>query len=220
MPDYIPGSDSEFNNWQSNFINYLTNNAGNMGLVPEDLAPLTAAQSSWQTAYNDLIAAEAALSNAREHKNDTRQNYESSLRATSQRLQVSADVTDADRAALGLTIRDTVRTAAGVPTTRPLATIESSDRLQHKINFVDEDSPTRRAKPDGVLGCEIWVKIGDAPPTSPDELRFLGLDTATPYTAKFNAEDANKTAYYMLRWTNRSMEAGPWSETVGAFIRG
>ena len=220
MADYIPRSDSEFNDWQSNFIDYVTNNAGNMGLTPEDLAPLTAAQSSWQTAYNDLIAAEAALSNARENKNGTRQNYESSLRATSQRLQASTDVSDADRAALGLTIRDTVRTAAGVPTTRPLATIESSDRLQHKINFVDEDSPTRRAKPDGVLGCEIWVKIGDAPPSSPDELRFLGLDTATPYVAKFAPEDANKTAYYMLRWTNRSMEAGPWSETVGAFIRG
>ena len=69
MPDYIPRVGSEFNDWQSNFIDYVTNNAGNMGLTPEDLAPLTATQSSWQTAYNDLIAAEAALSNARVNKN-------------------------------------------------------------------------------------------------------------------------------------------------------
>ena len=71
MPDYIPRVGSEFNDWQSNFIDYVTNNAGNMGLTPEDLAPLTAAQSSWQTVYNDTIAAEAALSKELYQKGNT-----------------------------------------------------------------------------------------------------------------------------------------------------
>jgi hypothetical protein len=41
-----------------------------------------------------------------------------------------------------------------------------------------EMTPTRRAKPMGVLGSEIWVKVGDAPPNDPKELSFVALDTA------------------------------------------
>lgn len=45
--------------------------------------------------------------------------------------------------AISLRQLHTVKTAAGVPTTRPLATIESSDRLQDKISFVHEDKKRR-----------------------------------------------------------------------------
>jgi hypothetical protein len=31
---------------------------------------------------------------------------------------------------------------------------------------------TGEAKPDGVLGCEIWVKVGGVPPTDPSELQL------------------------------------------------
>lgn len=136
----------------------------------------------------------------------------------SQRLQATARVSDTVRAALGLKIRDTVRTEVGVPTTRPLATVDIRDRRPHKISFVDETNPNRRTKPKGVLGCEIWVKIGDAPPASSDDLEFIGLDTVTFYTAKFEAEDGNKIAYYMLRWSNLGGETRPWSQTVSALI--
>lgn len=46
-------------------------------------------------------------------------------------------------------------------------------------------------------------------PSSPDELIFVTLDTATPYIAEF---DGGKTAHYMLRWVKTNGEKGPWSE--------
>jgi len=81
-----------------------------------------------------------------------------------------------------------------------------------------EATPTSKAKPAGVMGAEIWVKCGDAPPTDPSQCGFLALDTRTPYTADYPGTDANKVAYYMLRWVKTRGEKGPWSETVSATI--
>ncbi len=96
--------------------------------------------------------------------------------------------------------------------------VHTSQRLRHVIVFVDELTPTRKAKPAGVMGAEVWVKVGDPAPTDPSELTFLSLDTRTPYTADYAGGDANKVAHYMLRWVNTRGEKGPWSETASATI--
>ena len=68
------------------------------------------------------------------------------------------------------------------------------------------------------MGAELWVKIGDPAPVDPSELKFLGVDSRTPYTADFVGADGGKTAHYMLRWVNTKGEQGPWSETASATI--
>jgi phage major head subunit gpT-like protein len=71
------------------------------------------------------------------------------------------------------------------------------------------------------MGCEIWVKVsavGEAAPSSADELSFLSLDTASPYVAEYDGANGGKTAHYMLRWVKTSGEKGPWSETISATI--
>ena len=82
----------------------------------------------------------------------------------------------------------------------------------------DEATPTRRAKPAGVRGAQVWVKIGDPALADPSELTFLATDTRTPYLAKFDGADAKKVAHYMLRWESTRGETGPWSETASATI--
>jgi hypothetical protein len=84
-----------------------------------------------------------------------------------------------------------------------------------QTNFV---TPTRKAKPAGVMGAEIWAKIGPTPPVDPSELTFLAVDTRTPYTTDFDGADGGKQAHYMLRWVNTRGETGPWSETATATI--
>jgi len=71
-----------------------------------------------------------------------------------------------------------------------------------------------------VMGAELWVKIGDAPPADPSELSFLALDTNTPYLAEYSGVQAGKKAHYMLRWVSTRGDKGPWSETVSATIGG
>ncbi|WP_017714874.1 hypothetical protein [Kamptonema formosum] len=218
MTSYIPRPDSEFNSWQTNFASYLSGNLEDLGLTEEQIAPIPEAQNKWLSAYNNHIAAQAAAESACQNKEDTRKAYQEALRRLVKQLQASPEVTDAQRMALGITVREASKRAVGVPVARPLARVDASDRLQHTIHFVGEDTPTRRAKPAGVMGCELWVKIGGAPPADPSELTFLGLDTATPYVAKYAGEHSGKIAHYMLRWVSTRGDRGPWSQTVSAMI--
>ena len=129
-------------------------------------------------------------------------------------------MTDAMRQGLGITVSKSTSSSLGKPTTRPIPRIELKGRYPLEIHFVDETTPTRKAKPSGIMGNEIWVKIGDPPPTDPKELTFVALDTATPYVMEFKGEDVGKIAYFMLRWVNRKGESKPWSQTVSMMIPG
>jgi hypothetical protein len=95
-----------------------------------------------------------------------------------------------------------------------------SGTLTHEIRFVDAANPSRRARPHGVIGCEIWVKVGDPAPAAESELTFLGLDTHSPYVAEYTMAEAGKTAHYRLRWVFTNGEKSPWSEIESATIAG
>ena len=102
-----------------------------------------------------------------------------------------------------------------------MVAVDFSKRLRHTLRYVDESTPTRRARPHGVIGAEVWVKVsapGDPPPSDPGELKFLLLSTRTPAVAEFPGPDGGKTAHYMVRWLSTRGEAGPWSETASATI--
>ena len=219
MADYIPAADGDFDAWQDNFITYATAHTADLGLDPLiDIPPLVAAQTTWTTDRAANTAAQAAAESARQAKDGARGGLEGVIRPLVARLQASPEVDDAEREALGITVRDTIPTRVEPPTTRPVISVDTSQRLRHTISFADEATPTRKAKPPGVRGAQIWVKIGDPAPVDPSELTFLATDTRTPYVADFDGADANKVAHYMLRWESTRGEPGPWSETASATI--
>ncbi len=194
-------------------------NAAALGLDPlVDIPPLTAAQGVWTTDRAAHTAAQAAAQAAREAKETARGGLEGVIRPLVARLQASSAVDDAERQALGITVRDTIPTPVGPPLTRPVVKVDTSQRLQHTISFADELTPTRTAQPAGVRGAQVWVKIGDPAPVDPSELTILATDSRTPYLATFDGADAEKVAHYMLRWESTRGETGPWSETASATI--
>ena len=124
---------------------------------------------------------------------------------------------------------------APTPTSRPLARVESGNRLTHTLRFTDESTPTRRGKPKGVQGAEVWLALADAntpapPLNSPsaqgggnapgraDSYKFLSPSSRGNLNAAFTAADAGKTAYYALRWVSTRGEKGPWSEVAAATV--
>lgn len=127
--------------------------------------------------------------------------------------------TDADRATMGITVRQSDRTPTPTPTSAPLARVDVGDRLRHTIRFMDQATPTRKAKPKGTIGAELRSKLVDtgAPtPTDPNALQFHSLSTDGSATATFESKDGGKTAVYMLRLVGPGGIAGPWSEPVAA----
>ncbi|HEY5591222.1 MAG TPA: hypothetical protein VIK55_09415, partial [Paludibacter sp.] len=91
---------------------------------------------------------------------------------------------------------------------------------QHTINFSDEASPRSKAKPEGVHGCEIYMKLDGDAPKEVSEMTYVATDTATPYVLTFDGAKTGKTIYYWLRWVNTRGECGPWSSTMSAMVVG
>lgn len=218
MSGYIPRRDADFHIWQQNFLTYAAAHQADLGLTAGDLAPLTGGQTDWAAALTAHTAAQNAAHGARAAKDRTRKPFEAAIRGLVGRIQANAAVSDADRAALGVTVPDRTPTPVAPPATWPSAWVESGQRLRQVLHFRDAQTPTRRAKPKGVRGAEVWVKIGGPPPAGPSELSYLGLATRTPHLVEFAEADGGKAAHYMLRWQNSRGEPGPWSETATATI--
>lgn len=214
----FPLRDAELNNYFITVVPYLISNKVRLGISAANITALTAMLTAWNTAYPPTTSASTRTQTLTDTKNASRQQFQDLLR------NIYADIAEsvfipADRNTLNIHERGP-RTEAPVPTTRPVCKVDTSKRLQHTIAFTDESTPSSRAKPDKVKGCEIWVKVGGESPIDPGELHYLATDTNSPYIAHFDGADAGKPGYYMIRWVNSHGDAGPWSETVMATITG
>ena len=114
--------------------------------------------------------------------------------------------------------------------------------LTESLKPVDERSPARRARPAGVLGAEVWVKLvapcigHPAPGTSEGRgstsssglvpgaqsqvpgFSFLTMTTSPSFRAEFKPSEGVKTAVDMARWVNTRGEKRPWSEVTTATV--
>jgi len=221
MADYIPQNDAGFNLWQSNLVSITETNLTDWGISSDDLTALKSFQTTWVTAFAQASNKQNRTSADVKAKDDARDAYEKQLRSfVAQWLASNTSVPDSERERMGLTVKTGTRTAAPVPSTCPVGRIDFSVRLQHAVHFSDEATPTSRAKPGGVHGCQIWIKIDGDEPVDASELSFVATKTRTPYTKKFDGQYAGKKVYYWLRWVNTRGETGPWSSTVSAMVAG
>ena len=219
--DFIPHSDGAFNLWQVDFVQDVEQNATAWGIAIEDVTLLKAKKSVWDAAFSKASNKQNRTSADVQAKDDARFNYVDVIRPfTAQWLSNNSKVTDSDRTRLGLTVKTGTRTPVAKPDTCPVATIDFSIRKQHSINFSDEASPRSKAKPEGVHGCEIYMKVDGEAPKLVSELVYQATCTSSPYVVTFDGTQAGKTVYYWLRWVNTRGEAGPWSSVASAMVVG
>jgi hypothetical protein len=219
--NYIPRPDGDFSAWATNYYDAVKDWWLAQGLKASDLLPLQQALNIWISAYPSHIAAQAAAEGSRQAKDAARAALEKQIRPITNFVQGYPATTNAARAEMGITVRDTSPSPAPAPSSRPLALVESGQRLTHQLRLVDESTPTRRARPAGVLGAEVWVKLVDADqpaPTDPAALTFLTMTTNPSFRAEFKAGEGGKTAVYMARWVNTRGEKGPWSDVTTATV--
>lgn len=217
MADYLPGPDADYQAWVANFVTYANANLASLGLVAADMTPVTTGQTAFTTGFTAHVTAVAAAKAAKQVKDDNRAALTAAIRPLVRRLQASTVVNDGERASLGINVRATPG-PIGPPTTSPICSIECGARLQQTLRFVDSATPTRKAKPAGVLGVEIWNKVGTTPPVNESELRFVAVDTSAPFVMDFDLADGGKTNYVWMRWVSPTGERGPWGEQSQATI--
>ena len=219
MPDYIPSNDIKFDMWQQNLLDIIKENKVVWELKTDRVATLESKQAVWNAAHskatnkNDRTLADIM------GKTTALKDYKNELRGfVSEYLAKSSLVSNSDRTRMGLTVKSTTRTASPLPTTHPLAIVDFSVRMQHTLCLSDSATPLRKAKPTGIIGCEVWVKIGGEPPKDATELSYTAICTSNYYLAKYSGNQAGLTVYYWLRWVNTRGERGPWSHTISSMI--
>jgi len=218
--DFIPRTDAEFNLWQGNLITLVDANVVIWGIAKEDVDALKIKQTSWAASFakaNNRQNRSAADVRA---KDDSRAPYEKGLRKlVAQWLAYNSKVTDSDRDRMDITVKSGTHTPVAVPVSSPAGKVDFSVRQQHTIQIVDSLAGGK-AKPEGVQGCEIWIKTGGEPPKDDADFTYLGIDTKSPYIRSFSVADIGKTIYYRMRWINKRGQTGPWSSTISAIVGG
>lgn len=216
--DFIPQNDGEFDTVQDRFVGAVAGSPAKFGLTTDDVTALQTAQAAWSAAYPAHIKARQASETAAKTKDEARADLEKTMRGLAKKVHGTPGMTNATRAEAGLAARSGTRSSVGAPDTRPLGRIEAKGHSTLVVHFVDETTPTRLAKPEGVQGCQIFSFIGDAAPADPSGYAFVALDTRTPYVDEHAAANAGKIVHYLLRWQNAKGDTGPWSAVITAKI--
>lgn len=112
---------------------------------------------------------------------------------------------------------DTAASSPDAPASAPFALIDYGI-LRHTVKFRDSNTPDKRGKPAGVLGAEVWSKVGGDAPASDGDFSMIALKTSSPLIIDYPMTEAGKTVWYRLRWVTTSGEKGPWGETTEATI--
>ncbi len=220
MPPLIPAADAEFDAFQANAYAKISGDLAGYGLVAGDLTPVTTAKTAWDASYPAAVTAKAAAQAAVALKDTDRATFDAALRTLFAKIYANGVAGGDQLEAAGMPVRDTTPTAVPVPTTRPVMIIDTSARFRHTVGFADEGTPTKKAKPFGVAGCELRYFVGATAPVDPDDFTFATIDTSTPYLLEFGPAQGGSMGHWVARWVNTRGEAGPWSDVVSATIPG
>lgn len=214
----IPSAEGQFDAWARNFVHNIKEHSETYRMDAQEVKELGKLLTAWDGDYAAAVEARDAARAATAVKEESRNALEEMIRTAARRIQADNRISNAARAEAGLSIHKTKRTPVAVPRTSPITQVIVTDRLEHSLMFSDASTPTRKARPSGCSGAEVYIAIADQVPQDPTEYRFAALATRTPHVLKFKGEDGGKLAHYLLRWVNTKGETGPWGQVASATI--
>lgn len=218
MRSYIPQRESLLKAWAINFAALITAAPETYGLSAGNATTIQDSVDDFSDAY-DLANNPATRTGPTVSDKDAKRVFMLQIvRPFSQQVRNNSGVSNENKLALGLTIRDTVPTPIAAPVTQPLLSILAATPLEHTIRFSDAASPDKRAKPFGVKGLLLFRFVGDNAPADYSDWHFVGLATKNPFPSSFASGDATKRAQYVARWVNGNGKVGPWSAVSEAVV--
>lgn len=223
QPNYIPNQNTAFALWLSNFATILAAAPATFGLLPADATEVTTVNTAFQTAFSAAQDPATRTPVTVAAQSSTRQAAEATVRPYAVNIALNPSVTNANKVTIGVSLPRESPSVIPPPGTNPEIALVSAASLTHRLSIRDVTTPTSKAKPPGVVGCELWTAIGTVPAVSPLAATLKQLTTKTPTLVEFDAADRGKTCTYFARWTTRSgplgiAQTGPWSAPTAIII--
>ena len=221
MSTFLPSKDQDLNAWAANFDTKITATPTAYGLIAGDATAFHGLAQDFDARLAAAVNPATRTKVTIQQKEISRAALRAKARALARIVNAYPAITNAQRAELGLTVRDTIPTPIPAPATQPVVNIEGSGGGQSLLRLADETSPNRRAKPSGVFGALIYGKIGpatDPAPVTVHDAQFMGVATKTVHTVDLPSGSAGKTLWILAQWMNERGQPGPTSVVASAMI--
>ncbi len=220
--DYIPTTDAGLLAFGGNFSTIITASPLPLGLTAPIAVILAGKQAAYAAAYTLAVDPATRGGASILAKEIARTDLVKYIRLLARTIQGTMTVTDAQRYALGLTVRDISPSPIPAPSSAPDVDIVSVAGRTVKIRLHDSTSPTRRGRPPGVAGASLFSFVGTTPPASLSAWHFEGNTTRTnKLEVLFDAGvPGGATVWFAAFWFNARTQAGPTSTPVSGNIPG
>ena len=216
---FLPNTDSALLAWAQHFSSMIA--AG-----PATIYGLTVAQS---TAFNTLVTSYQVALTASEPtvrsktttaaKNSARAALKISAKQLASIIEGQSTVSDAQKIALGLTVRVTP-SPIPAPGDPPELDIVSVTGRTVKVR-VHNNTAMKRARPLGVTGATLFSFVGVTPPGDLAGWTFQGSSSKTVVDAEFAATVPAGSAVWLIAfWYNGKGQSGPACAPVSTYITG
>jgi hypothetical protein len=222
LAPYIPPKDAALSTWLANFSSLITAAPATYGLLSSDATAIAAAVLTFQTAYTLVTSPATKTANTVSAKNTDKVLVLATVRPYAQQISNNAGVTSANKVALGLNPKTSTPVPITTPTTYPVLTAQSTSTAGTILRFRDSvASPSVKAKPYGVIGCQIFAKSSTTPITDPTTLLLLTTATKSPVTVPLTPISLPAPpVYFAARWISRKGLIGPWSPIISYNVAG
>jgi len=218
--NYLPSRDGQLVTWSTNFAQVVAADPTAVGLTLQQSDDYTAAQAAYaagyQTANDPLTRSPSNI----EAKNAAKETLVDMTRGLVRIIQAFPGTTDNMRVNLGITVPDDTRTPVPPPSESPVIDIVSVSGTRINIRLHNGES-TSRAKPEGVIGANVFTYVGDAAPTDIDSWTFAGATSKVETAVDLPADTAPGSKVWITAfWFNGKAESGPATPPISTNIPG
>jgi hypothetical protein len=222
MPDFLPRREALLLQWAKNFDQRIHS-------APEDYA-LTVEQADEFRAAFELFAGWYQLSRQPTTrtpsgllaKDEAKAAMVRLTRALAGSVRGAMGVSDQLRFGLGLTVRRGRASRIGPPAAAPQVRVEPIvGRSAVRVRLVDAESPTRIAKPKGVMGATLFTLVSEQPPDASSQWVFSRNTTRTTAEIDFpHPLPPGAQVWVTTFWINPTSQRGPASAPVSTRVFG
>ena len=219
MPNsFFPNTDSALLSWAQHFSSMITATPIPYGITAAEATALASLVTSYQTA---LVACEPTVRNkaATAAKNSARAALKISAKQLASIVEGQASVSDAQKIALGLTVRVTP-SPVPAPSNPPELDIVSVTGRTVKVR-VHNNVKMKRARPLGVTGNTLFSFVGAIAPGDLGAWTFQGNSSKTVLEVVFpEATPAGSSVWLLAFWYNGKGQSGPACAPVNTYLSG
>ncbi len=222
-PPYIPADDAGFNSWVTNFSTKLTAAPTTYGLVAGDATAMAALVTTWTAAYAAAITPATRTPVTVAAKDTSKIATMAAARGYAVRIASNSSVSDANKTAIGVTVRVLTRTSVPAPAVSPGLALVSMSPMTGLFRYYNLADPLTKAVPYGAGGVEVWTAIGVTWATDPTQATYRGRATKAPFGQVFDGADVGKKLSMWVRYVNKGgvfggALVGPWSDLLQTTI--